>query len=104
MGKSLISSLAQMGGQNPIEAVKMGCKVYHGPYVYNFQEIYDYLDQNNFSEKISEDRSRSAENLAEKLIDNFRENSKKNVNEIKKLNVYSKKIFDNVVGEYNKFI
>ena len=31
MGKSLISSLAQMGGQNPIEAIKMGCKVYHGP-------------------------------------------------------------------------
>ena len=104
IGKSLISSLAQMGGQNPIEAVKMGCKVYHGPYVYNFQEIYDYLDRNNFSEKISEDRSRGAENLAKKLIDNFRKDSKKSVNEIKEFNAYSKKIFNNVIGEYNKFI
>jgi len=104
MGKSLISSLAQMGGQNPIEAVKMGCKVYHGPYVYNFQEIYDYLDQNNFSEKISEDQSRGAENLAKKLIDNFGENSKKNVNKIEEFDAYSKKIFDNVIREYNKFV
>ena len=104
MGKSLISSLAQMGGQNPIEAVKMGCKVYHGPYVYNFQEIYDYLDRNNFSEKISEDRSRGAESLAKKLIDNFRENSEKSVDKIKEFNAYSEKIFDNVIGEYNKFI
>ena len=104
IGKSLISSLAQVGGQNPIDAVKMGCKVYHGPYVYNFQEIYDYLDRNNFSEKISEDRSRGAENLAKKLIDNFRKDSKKSVNEIKEFNAYSKKIFNNVIGEYNKFI
>ena len=35
------------------------------------QEIYNYLDRNNFSEKISEDWSRSAESLAKKLIDNF---------------------------------
>ena len=32
------------GGQNPIDAAKMGCRIFHGPYVYNFQEIYDYLN------------------------------------------------------------
>ena len=33
-------------GQNPIEAVKFGCKVYHGPYVYNFEDIYKILEEN----------------------------------------------------------
>ena len=32
-------SLVMHGGQNPIEAAKLDCKIYHGPYVYNFKEI-----------------------------------------------------------------
>ena len=40
IGKSMIKSLKHDGGQNPINAAKLGCKVYHGPYVYNFQDIY----------------------------------------------------------------
>ena len=32
-----------MGGQNPIDAAKLGCKIYHGPYIYNFNEIYELL-------------------------------------------------------------
>ena len=31
------------GGQNPIEAAKLGCKIFYGPYVSNFHEIYDHL-------------------------------------------------------------
>ena len=99
VGKSLVSKLKSVGGQNPIDAAKMGCKIYHGPYVYNFQEIYDYLDRNNFSEKIE-----SVENLAEKLIVNFEKNSEQNLEKIKKINIYSKQIFDNVIREYDKFI
>jgi len=104
IGKSLIPSLARVGGQNPIDAIKMSCKVYHGPYVYNFQEIYDYLDKNNFAEKIEEDRSISIESLAKKLIDSFEEKSEKNLNKIEKINDYSKKIFNNIIEEYSKFI
>ena len=104
IGKSLIPSLAKVGGQNPIDAIKMGCKVYHGPYVYNFQEIYDYLDQNNFAEKIDEDRSISTSSLAKKLISNFKDKSVKNINKIEELNNYSKKIFNNIDKEYSKFI
>ena len=26
-----------IGGQNPIDAAKLRCKIYHGPYVYNFK-------------------------------------------------------------------
>ncbi len=45
MGKSMIESLKNVGGQNPIEAAKFGCKIYHGPYTYNFKEIYKILNK-----------------------------------------------------------
>jgi 3-deoxy-D-manno-octulosonic-acid transferase len=37
-------SLVRHGGQNPIEAVKFGAAILHGPHVTNFTEIYDELD------------------------------------------------------------
>src|SRR5262249_18289944 len=40
MGGSLISH----GGQNPIEALRLGAAVMHGPHVSNFAEIYRTLD------------------------------------------------------------
>ena len=38
MGKSYLKKLESVGGQNPIEAAKYDCKIYHGPYIYNFDE------------------------------------------------------------------
>jgi 3-deoxy-D-manno-octulosonic-acid transferase len=52
IGKSTIKKLENDGGQNPIDAAKLGCKIYHGPYVYNFREIYDILEKNNISKEI----------------------------------------------------
>ena len=37
-------SLASHGGQNPIEPIKLGAAILHGPHVWNFREIYDALD------------------------------------------------------------
>ena len=37
-------SLIEHGGQNPIEAIKLGAAVLHGPHVANFAEIYAALD------------------------------------------------------------
>jgi 3-deoxy-D-manno-octulosonic-acid transferase len=37
-------SLIEHGGQNPIEAVKLGATIVHGPHVFNFSDIYDALD------------------------------------------------------------
>ena len=54
IGKSMIKKLIHDGGQNPIEAAKLNCKVYHGPYVYNFEEIYKILKMNNISKKIND--------------------------------------------------
>ena len=38
-------SLVPHGGQNPIEAVKLGAAILHGPHVCNFADIYDALDR-----------------------------------------------------------
>ncbi|MFT0876945.1 3-deoxy-D-manno-octulosonic acid transferase [Rhodopseudomonas sp. G2_2311] len=37
-------SLIEHGGQNPIEAVKLGAAIVHGPHVSNFTEVYRALD------------------------------------------------------------
>ena len=37
-------SLVEHGGQNPIEAVKLGASVVHGPHVFNFSDVYEALD------------------------------------------------------------
>ena len=99
IGKSLIKKFEKDGGQNPIDAARMGCFIYHGPYVSNFKEIYDYLDTENISNTI-EDKNI----LAKKLINNFNSNFAENNNKIDKLNKYSKEIFEQVIKEYESII
>ncbi|MGJ5198379.1 3-deoxy-D-manno-octulosonic acid transferase [Bradyrhizobium sp. HKCCYLRH1030] len=38
-------SLVEHGGQNPIEAVKLGAAIVHGPHVFNFTDVYESLDK-----------------------------------------------------------
>jgi 3-deoxy-D-manno-octulosonic-acid transferase len=45
-------SMIKHGGQNPLEAARFGCKILHGPNVWNFDEIYDLLRKNKVSRKI----------------------------------------------------
>jgi 3-deoxy-D-manno-octulosonic-acid transferase len=37
-------SLVEHGGQNPIEAIKLGASIVHGPHVFNFTDVYAALD------------------------------------------------------------
>jgi 3-deoxy-D-manno-octulosonic-acid transferase len=37
-------SLVERGGQNPIEAIKLGASIVHGPHVFNFTDVYETLD------------------------------------------------------------
>ena len=37
-------SLVPHGGQNPIEAIKLGASIVHGQYVFNFADVYEALD------------------------------------------------------------
>lgn len=44
-------SLVEHGGQNPIEAVKLGASIVHGPHVFNFTEVYEALDRTGGARK-----------------------------------------------------
>jgi 3-deoxy-D-manno-octulosonic-acid transferase len=47
-------SLASHGGQNPIEAIKLGAAILHGPHVSNFAEIYAALDHAHGAEEVTD--------------------------------------------------
>jgi 3-deoxy-D-manno-octulosonic-acid transferase len=47
-------SLVQHGGQNPIEAVKLGAAVLHGPHVWNFADIYSALDRPGGAQQVTD--------------------------------------------------
>ena len=100
IGKSLIRKLRRVGGQSPIEAAKMGCFIFHGPYVSNFIEIYNFFKKKGFSEEIN-----NPEELAKKLIFNFNSKDKfLNKSKIDELEVYSNSIFQKVINEYDTLI
>jgi len=47
-------SLVPHGGQNPIEAAKLGAAILHGPHVGNFAEIYAALDDAHGAEEVTD--------------------------------------------------
>ena len=47
-------SLVRHGGQNPIEAAKLGAAILHGPHVWNFSEIYSALDEARGAERVND--------------------------------------------------
>jgi len=47
-------SLVEHGGQNPIEAAKLGAAILHGPHVRNFSEIYAALDNAHGAELVTD--------------------------------------------------
>jgi 3-deoxy-D-manno-octulosonic-acid transferase len=53
-------SLVSHGGQNPIEAAKLGAAVLHGPHVWNFSEIYAELDSVLGAKSVNEEELVSA--------------------------------------------
>ena len=99
IGKSLIKKLQHVGGQNPIEAAKLGCKIYHGPHVYNFQEIYDLLRKYKIAEQIT-----NSEELSKKInIDLNNLDFVKNENALKDINELGDKILESTFNEVIKF-
>jgi 3-deoxy-D-manno-octulosonic-acid transferase len=53
-------SLARHGGQNPIEAVRLGAGIIHGPHVWNFADIYAALDAARGAELVADEESLAA--------------------------------------------
>ena len=53
-------SLASHGGQNPIEAIRLGAAIVHGPHVWNFAEIYAALDAEQGAQPIADEQAMAA--------------------------------------------
>jgi 3-deoxy-D-manno-octulosonic-acid transferase len=47
-------SLVEHGGQNPIEPIKLGAAIVHGPHVWNFADIYSALDDAGGAERVND--------------------------------------------------
>jgi len=93
MGGSLIDH----GGQNPLEAAKLGCKIIHGPFIANFSDIFKKLKLLGIS------RMFYNYNKGTKLVsDSFR--NKKLINENRKLMNYGEKILNLTYQEVIKLI
>ena len=99
IGKSTLKILKNVGGQNPIDAAKLGCKIYHGPYVYNFSEIYENLKNLKISNQVS-----SPEELFNYLKQDLVQSKKVNTDVNSSINNLSKKIFEITMSNINKFI
>ena len=75
-------SIINHGGQNPLEAARFGCKILHGPNVFNFTEIYKFLKINNISQKIYDQKTLSNALLKLFSRNNSSTNIKKRINNI----------------------
>ncbi len=91
-------SIVKHGGQNPLEAARYGCKILHGPNVWNFDEIYSLLKKNKVSTKITNSNQLTYE--VKKMLDN--KHKYKNL-EFKIKNI-GNKILNSTLNEVNFYI
>jgi len=91
-------SIIKHGGQNPLEAIRYGCNVIHGPNVWNFEEIYSLLKKYEVSNKIMNPSQLTAK--IDKIF-NMKANSKNIEIKIKKL---GDKILNSTFNEIDYFI
>ena len=99
IGKSMLPKLKHVGGQNPIEAAKLECKIYHGPYVYNFEDIYKILESNNISKRIE-----SFEELSENLLFDLKNPQKQNNENKNLINDLGKKTLTDTMALIDTFL
>ena len=99
VGKSLSKTLIMNSGQNPIEPARLGCKIFHGPNVANFIEIYEYLKTLGVTKKVN-----NSDELSLSLVEEFKEDKAKNDKIAAKIENYGQNIFNNVIIELKKYI
>ena len=91
-------SMIKHGGQNPIEAVKYGCKVLHGPHIWNFDEIYALLNRYGSSKKVL-----NVNDLIANVNNSFKdENNSKKIKS--KIEMLGNKILHLTLKELNFFL
>jgi 3-deoxy-D-manno-octulosonic-acid transferase len=91
-------SIIPHGGQNPLEPAREGCYLFHGPNIYNFTEIFEFLAKNNASRLVTSEIT-----LSQELISNFK--NFKNNDKLKVVMMeYSQKILLDHINYLNSFI
>ena len=91
-------SIIKHGGQNPLEPVRYGCKILHGPNIWNFDEIYTLLKKYKITSKIN-----NSKNLFSKV--NKMLNKKKKPNNLEhKFKSLGNKILNSTLKEMNLYI
>ena len=80
-------TLVPKGGQNPLEAVRYGCKIVHGNYIDNFKDVFKFLDLKGISFK-----ARNKSDL------------KKNILQLLKKNINNQKLINNFKTIGNKIL
>ena len=91
-------SIIKHGGQNPLEAARFGCKILHGPYVWNFSEIYSLLKKNEVSIKTVNSNQLAHE------VDKMINNKNKNRSIELKIKSLGNKILTSTLNEVNIYI
>ena len=99
IGKSIIKRLQNDGGQNPLEAARLNCKIYHGPYVYNFEEIYKILEANNISKEVE-----NFEDLSKNLVEDLENPAKRESQNSQSINNLAEKTFADNMKLIENFI
>ena len=99
VGKSTIKSLIMDSGQNPIEPARLGCKIFHGPNVSNFVEIYEYLRTLGVTKQVN-----NSNELSISLIEEFKENKGEKSNIKEEIHNYGQNILNNAIEELKKYI
>jgi len=86
-------SIIKRGGQNPLEAARYGSKIFHGPNIDNFIDVYKLLNKFKISRKV-----KTPKELASLLI------FKKNKNQGIKIRNIGKKILNKTIKELDYLI
>ena len=86
-------SIIKKGGQNPLEPARFGAKIFHGPNVDNFREVYKYLNNLKISKKVKTPLECS--NL---IV------FKKNMKNVRKMKYLGEKILKKTLNELDKTI
>lgn len=99
IGKSILKKFKDDGGQNPIDAAKLNCKIYHGPYVYNFDEIYKIFKEKDVAKEV-----KTYEELSDNLIEDLKNPLKITNNNSDFIKNLSQKTLVNTMKNINNFI
>ena len=99
VGKSTIEKLKNVGGQNPIDAAKLGCKIYHGKYTYNFEDIYKTFQNQGISKIIFNEKD-----LSKNLIEDLNHSYNKDLNISKLTQEMGVKVFSKTIKTIEDFI